>query len=271
MKKAILVAILAICAGNIHAQTTDPSPYCLPSVRQSSPGDSAYIDSVSINDSVFTNTSTIFNNSEYVYYNNLKTIELKRGANVVIMMYGVNTKADGVTVGWMDYDHDSAFDDIDEKLDYNHAPGDPWGGGLMFTIPTTADTGLTRLRIAMYDIFTGPLTACPTGSSNGPDVGEIEDYNVRIVDVLTGVNDVQQGMPVTMYPNPAKGSVYIATPTANSKDLSVNIIDLTGRVVINQPMPANNVVNIQALAPSVYQVLILEKDKVAARTKLVVQ
>jgi DNA-binding beta-propeller fold protein YncE len=93
---------------------------------------------------------------------------------------------------WVDINHDNVFDDTELLLE--HASSEPVIGQL--TVPDTALTGTTRMRISMK--WNGAPPACGTFS-----YGEVEDYTVSIgnpIPALGRISDMVAGdSPETVY------------------------------------------------------------------------
>ncbi len=81
--------------------------------------------------------------------------------------------AEGYSV-WIDYNQDGDFDDAGEQVFSNPATKDASVTGA-FTVPATALTGNTRMRVSMK--YNGVPTSCEAFS-----YGEVEDYTVDIQD-----------------------------------------------------------------------------------------
>lgn len=79
--------------------------------------------------------------------------------------------AEGYAV-WIDYNGDKDFDDAGELV-WSKAAATATPASGTFTVPATAATGATRMRVSMK--YNGVPTACETFS-----YGEVEDYTVNI-------------------------------------------------------------------------------------------
>lgn len=175
MKKlSVLFAVLFSSVQMLNAQ------YCVPPISCD-----ANITTVAIIDGSdgtvpFNNTSGCEN---YGDFTNLGPIDLNVGAAYVAEVVSNNTTI-GINntnvrgyVLWVDYDQSETFEEIEATF-LPHTGG--VAAELAFTVPPTALTGLTRMRVR-WDIAT-PLTgpwdnafACRGGA------GEVEDYTVNII------------------------------------------------------------------------------------------
>ncbi|RYZ56390.1 MAG: hypothetical protein EOP49_00480, partial [Sphingobacteriales bacterium] len=99
---------------------------------------------------------------------------------------------------WIDFDQDGSFSGVGEEVfsgtttSGNYTPaGDLANGNI--TIPLSATTGLTRMRVVLWQETSGsPVTACQVGSPY--NYGETEDY---FVDILPAVACTGTPDPVT--------------------------------------------------------------------------
>jgi hypothetical protein len=74
-----------------------------------------------------------------------------------------------------------------------------------------------------------------------------------------GMNDVENDQAVSMYPNPVtNGSFTIKT----SGEMTIELVDLSGRVVLTASGKDELTIVVAALPPSVYGVKICSADKV---------
>jgi hypothetical protein len=131
---------------------------------------------------------------------------------------------------WIDFNHDGQLDDIGETvLTANNQLPSTYNGTI--TIPTTAMTGITRMRVTAKMTPTGGHTM-PTPCDNPPDPfgyhGEIEDYTVNIVDA-SGINTVSDlsGFYITTKNNIPEININLD----NSSDVSVDIFNIEGQKI----------------------------------------
>lgn len=86
----------------------------------------------------------------------------------------------------------------------------------------------------------------------------------------TGINSVQSAS-FELYPNPAKGEFMVKLPEGKSKAV-VNIVSVNGSVVKTQIINGNTThVNIQGIAPGLYNVAIQLEGEQAVSKKLTIQ
>ncbi|MEW5676725.1 GEVED domain-containing protein, partial [Flavobacterium enshiense] len=115
----------------------------------------------------------------YTDFTSIST-NLTKGASTTITItptWTSSTYSEGYAV-WIDYNNDKDFADAGELVWSNAASTTTPVSGT-FTVPTTATTGSTRMRVSMK------YNAIPT-SCEAFDYGQVEDYTVNLV---TGTAD----------------------------------------------------------------------------------
>lgn len=176
----------------------------------------------------------------YVFYNNLSVPDVAKGtAYTLTVIFDVNG---GCGYGvWIDYNHNNTFE-ASEKVS-----GTPVGSSLdfspnttiteTFTIPATALTGTTRMRVRIveddnYTFGANGYSIMPcnasTSSTDVMDWGETEDYAINITSTA-GLNEMHQANDLIIYPNPI-------TTTLNFKEelsakATYKILSITGQEV----------------------------------------
>ncbi len=144
---------------------------------------------------------------------------------------------------WIDYNQDNDFDDAGElAFDAGSTSSGTVNGS--FTIPASALTGNTRLRVQMK--FNGAPSACETFPR-----GEVEDYTINIsaASLTTGIAGVESQESVSIYPNPATDRLYIEQ-SIGARDYQ--IISASGKLVMSGSVDEASQLNISALSPGVY-------------------
>jgi bacillolysin len=163
---------------------------------------------------------------------------------------------------WIDYNKDGDFLDSGEQV-ATQAATTATSIAKSFTIPTTAATGATRMRVSMK--YNGIPTSCEAFS-----YGEVEDYTVNIGTTAfsTGFASGQQleDTQLAIYPNPAYNTLNISS---DSELKSVKLFSITGAEVGNvQVNTQDKFVNISQLSKGIYLVNI-ETENGTTRRKFV--
>ncbi|MBL7963974.1 MAG: agmatine deiminase family protein [Flavobacteriales bacterium] len=119
-------------------------------------------------------------------------------------------------------------------------PAHPAGTEIYYYIHATANSGKEQVR---------PIVA-PQGW-----------WRFRVLDVSTGLADVNRSAITSLYPNPAMDLLITTLEVAAGRTISVEILDASGRSVKqvwNAPMPSDGrvFVSVAGLAPGVYTLVV---------------
>ena len=140
---------------------------------------------------------------------------------------------------WIDYNQNGVFDDVSEKI-YDSGVGVNTTQTGIFTVPSTATLGLTRMRVSMKYVGTGDMaqpTECMTFA-----FGEVEDY---CVDVQMGsginLNSIEKSI-LSIYPNPASDVInlnlfYFDNFTGNN---TITLSNSLGEMVLTKQITGRN-------------------------------
>ncbi len=169
---------------------------------------------------------------------------------------------------YIDYNQDGDFEDAGERI-ISGSSSSSATLSASFTVPTTARSGSTRLRVVMSD--NAATTSCGSYS-----YGETEDYTVNI----TGGTLANQGVAatstgaapaalngdnsafsqaVTLYPNPASDVLNIAL-ASKAPVVSASVTDLRGARVANVRFE-NGQLHVAGLANGVYMLTVSDGQK----------
>jgi len=134
---------------------------------------------------------------------------------------------------WIDWNLDGDFKDAGE-LAATLSNTAQTTMSATISVPATAKTGTTRMRVAMK--MTPPCghtlpDPCVPSESVGWH-GEIEDYDLTV----TGANNVEEVMlqnAINLFPNPTEGILNV-TNTSTNAITAVNVFNVLGESVITQ-------------------------------------
>lgn len=165
------------------------------------------------------------NNGGYANFTSISTTLAKGSSNTIT----ITPKWPGTVYYeayrvWIDYNQDGDFTDSGEQVyTRSRTKSTPISGS--FTVPTSALSGATRMRVSMK--YNANSTSCETFS-----YGEVEDYTVIISNSVnqgitedTGFNNSE----MSIYPNPAKHTLNISLVDAAGKDYV--IYNVMGQIV----------------------------------------
>lgn len=174
------------------------------------------------------------------------------------------SSADEYYKAWIDYNRDGDFDDSGEEL-FSRISSSSNRLKNFFTVPESAAPGKTRFRIAMKNgSYPG---ACETFAN-----GEVEDYSIDLLPGLkAGLLSEVTGFEV--YPNPNNGSFQFAIANSDDATVSVNVFDMTGKLVYaSVAKSANGLMTIDCgdITPGLYMLRIYsQQGQCIATTKFI--
>lgn len=173
---------------------------------------------------------------------------------------------------WVDYNRNGMF----EASEYKYiGSGDDTTIVSTLSIPATALEGQTRMRVRVrFNTALADSMACYSGFS----YGETEDYLVNLVDTTSGVgiHEVATVLNnIVVFPNPTNGTFTIAVPNADFNQLTINVIDIQGKVVYaatdkNVNTNYSRQISLDGIAKGLYYVKLITENGMKVQ-KLVVQ
>ena len=168
---------------------------------------------------------------------------------------------------WIDYNQDGDFSDSGEKV-YSRSRTRNSSVSGSFTVPSTAKTGATRMRVSMkYNANPSP---CETFS-----YGEVEDYTVNIGGGTRMATKVEN-TNLSLYPNPSSGETTIRfTVEGEEQGMSLRIFDMAGRAVYQHAIPQvkgtyEEKIDVSKLEKGLYHIIV-EGSGAKQTQKLLVQ
>lgn len=162
--------------------------------------------------------------------------------------------ADDQVLVWIDFNQDGDFEDAGELVLTTAKKLSPWTGNI--TIPATALTGKTRMRVRLHDSSLTP-NSTPCGTSS---FGQVEDYSVNIG--VLAVADVKKNN-IQVYPNPATDVINISNVSSKTQFEIYNV----GGQLVNQGT-TDGKVNVSKLTKGVY-ILTVESNGEKSQTKFI--
>ncbi|OGS71616.1 MAG: peptidase M4 [Flavobacteria bacterium RIFCSPLOWO2_12_FULL_35_11] len=152
---------------------------------------------------------------------------------------------------WIDFNQDGTFADSEKMVSGSSTSSGNLSANI--TIPSSAITGLTRMRVSMK--YNAAQTACETFS-----YGEVEDYTLNISNTAVNFNtsiayvpydnlDYETETDLMVYPNPTAQSIQISF--AKSENFSYKIWNRLGQVLKTGNGSKENI-DVSDLKPDVY-------------------
>jgi lysyl endopeptidase len=136
---------------------------------------------------------------------------------------------------WIDWNNDGDFDDAGEQVGYVIV-ATAFSSAFDFTVPASAVAGDVTMRCRIsYFPDDGAIVPCGT-----TQWGEVEDYTITIVDPSSGIieDDLND---LIIYPNPTNGDVVVNFSNVQSQIESVELRDITGRIIAKTSSVSGNV------------------------------
>ncbi|MBO6879654.1 M14 family zinc carboxypeptidase [Winogradskyella sp.] len=200
-----------------------------------------YIGEVSLNGTA--NNSLGTTSSGYSNYRGssiFSPIEIGSTGNTIsVMKYWETTQYNEAVSVWIDYDQDGIFTNAEKILEAG-AYINPQTVSNTFTVPNSAKTGDTVMRVIMKYFNNANEGTNQTDPCETFAYGEVEDYTVNLFDQTLGLenNNIEN---IKIYPNPFSNTIDIIVPSNISDDnVLVTIYDVLGRTVYNQSAKSVN-------------------------------
>lgn len=165
-------------------------------------------------------------------------------------------------VVWIDMNQDGEFTEDEKVFESEEASAEPQSGQI--AIPVGAAAGSSRMRVSMS--FAGFFPEAPAPCDE-LEYGEVEDYCIEISDTPIGI-DEQGQLSWNVYPNPANDVLNVRLPLGT---YDVEVRDMTGRLVAQQPTQGNTVISLDNVQTGVYIVQVLEEGLTLGTQRVIVR
>ena len=235
----------SVCAGGnailTSIATKLATTYCTPSYSVGTvEGD--YISHVSIASTTLSNTTTGAPNPFYTLFpqGGATTATLSANNTYTLSVKG-GTFAECYIRGWIDYNQDGLFDPTIESIGVSANVGSQSLGTIVFTIPSGAVNGTTRLRLRSTDDSNGPSIETSCNATNS-GYGEAEDYIITInngvppfiyswIETPNGTTLASNNAAQVNASNINQSTTYSATATSGSGCVITSDIVITSKAV----------------------------------------
>ena len=288
MKKGLLSTALLLSGLAAFAQKTDPAPYCLPQMRW----EYNMIKQITIDTKVTSigAKGTMGDKSgAYKYFNTtvLPTLKIGTASKFTIDFYSPDDLEPMYFAVWIDLNQNNTFEASEIMMQNSNTTkaslpttgAAPAAVSLNITIPATAKTGKTRMRLIRGTNDADPykysntfvLDSCPKTEEFGGDnaYGCSYDFDITIAKSGTSIAETSAKYDISLSPVPAQ-SVLNINNNSNIKMESVRITNLSGQTVVSQTL-SNNTVDVSALATGLYIVHIALENGESFVSKIVKQ
>ena len=226
----------SICSGSDGTMTVlnaTELPYCIPVFIASNNIGNDYISFVNINS---LNLASGESSTGYTYFNN-STINANVGSNTMQFIVD-NTYDEGLAM-WIDFNQDGDFNDVNEYYPFAVLTSGALTG--TFIIPSSAISGITRLRVACRrNVVPAANQTC-----GGYDYGEFEDYKINITGGVANTNILWT--PST-YLTSALGETVAINNITSATTYTVTVTDINGcsatatKLINVNPLPTTPII-----------------------------
>lgn len=223
-----------------------------------------YISNVTVTPVAMTavsNTSTASTYTDYTM-DPSKLITLNQGSSgnaiSVTKAWTSSAYSEGVTA-WIDFNRDGNF--ADTEIIFTSTPNTTTPVSGTFSVPANAYAGGKNVIMRVMMTYNGQAV-------NGCDAyayGEIEDYPVKILQVLGTDDIIKNNDGIQIYPNPATDVLNV---TKVSDKASYKIYGTTGQLVGSGNVNSGKI-NVSALVKGGYIITIEEKGKDIFKSKFI--
>lgn len=158
-----------------------------------------------------------------------------------------------VTRIWIDLNQDGSYSSNELVYDQNSPSFGAHSG--VFTVPTTAQLGSTRLRV--QTVYQGPDAAnVPATGCNNYNSGEVEDYCIELREGQASTMNYN-AQQFVIYPNPTNELLNIKVPTSDAR--TIQLFDPSGKLVTNERATGEiTTLNISNLESGIYITKIID-------------
>ena len=201
--------------------TVTPFEYC------SSSGTMTYQGNVTLVDFNDINNPT-GKTQEYTDYTSTHStdVNLNQDYDLTVNLNTDNGNYTYYAKAWIDWNQDADFDDPNESYELgtvtNNVNGQSSLSPFTITVPSIADTGVTRMRVSC--LYNGYPSPC----ANGFD-GEVEDYEIVVIDPSARL-DNENAIALIYSPNPVIDVLEIDL-LGNLSEIEIHVYDVNMKLV----------------------------------------
>lgn len=159
---------------------------------------------------------------------------------------------DDEIAAWIDWNGDDDFNDANEEVAYVLVAAG-WSNTFTVNVPTGAITGTVTMRVKIsYNPDDGDIDPCASTTW-----GETEDYSVNIQASSSSEISESTLNAISVYPNPTNGILTINLAHVQADVQSVELRDVTGRIIAStQPINGNVVFDLSNETAGIYFVTV---------------
>jgi bacillolysin len=207
--------------------------------------------------------NTTAGNGGYGNFTNL-TGNLPYGSNTIVLSIGYKSTMYKESWGvWIDFNQNGTFENSEKVVSTSIKSSA--NNSYSFTVPATALTGTTRMRVALKR--NSASTACESFY-----FGEVEDYTVNIgastiiafASPIANTYEINTNTdPYYIFPNPTNSILNITNPENNG--FAYRIITSSG-IMINSGKTVENSIDTSHLIPGIYILELNDGNQIVTKT-----
>ena len=170
---------------------------------------------------------------------------------------------------YIDYNGDGFFSEPEELAFDPGFASEAQVNGVIEVPPAAAgDAFLTRMRILMK--YKGPQDTPPTPCENF-EFGQVEDYCVRVNNIVISTNQQAEHAPMRIFPQPAGDQVFIELPQRVRFPVNIMVHDAAGREIYSNyalSLPSPIRIDISGWPAGIYVVMLNDGRSVCQQKML---
>ncbi|WP_299112646.1 M14 family zinc carboxypeptidase [uncultured Winogradskyella sp.] len=200
-----------------------------------------YIGEVNLNGTANNSeSSTLSGYSNYKGMSIFSPIEIgSTGNSISVKKHWDGTQYREAVSVWIDYNQDGIFSSSEKVLEEG-ASVNPQTVSSLFTVPSSAKTGDTVMRVLMKYYNASNQGTIQDDPCETFDYGEVEDYTINFFENTLSISDQNMDL-ISVYPNPFKNTIDVKLPSNMLGNTIVfNIYDVLGRSINTNKLELNN-------------------------------
>ncbi|WP_396170133.1 T9SS type A sorting domain-containing protein [Flavobacterium sp.] len=276
MRKITFTIMTLLLANALQAQLTSAAPYCTPVY----PTNATYnmMQDFKIGGAVIQSFGpmgsyhNVINTFKYYSTTILPTLAKGSGYSFTLDFFNVNDVEPNYFAVWIDFNNNNSFENSEIVMQNNNtinADLPTYGGGVTpvtktITIPTTATTGVTRMRIKratndanVYGAYSSTFTLPSCSSTSQAAYGCMYDFNVTIGPSLS--NSSFEKELFKLFPNPVSNTLFIKELN-NNLISKIKVFNQFGQEIKLVNTDFKNGINVSELSNGIYFVQISSEN-----------
>jgi len=157
----------------------------------------------------------------------------------------------------------------DNSTNVWHSIGAVSGTGTTLSDPNFSTFQNTASWRVDQDGFNCTPTLRLANGNNSTDAAKIKSHSNQTNNRTSGINKVTNNQQISVYPNPASTSFVIETTSSEKQQLQ--IVDVTGKIVLQQTITGKTTIDAGLLSDGVYNITLVGNGSVANKKLVIVK